>query len=312
MNGELAALYSTNLPTHGAFFRLDNPLTLDPITGQIAFDQAEPQDLNQNGFDDFFEVSQPASGTSRGLFETTVDRGTVTATWSRAAGSATGTCRLRLTGLEFGQWPEFTHTFELLEYAGNFVYSPGTNTVTGTLNLAQAGTPANTLSGALTLARAATKSFDQLVLLPGSLLNSAGQVMLYDGTGLARDTSTKTNYFGFVTLVDGDLSTQTVDYFDWTLSIDDPNDSNGNGIPDLSDDPFAVEKRPLLRLTMGPSQLLLSISGVSGRTYDLEHAAALNATEWTRRLSIALTNDSQVVILPLPDAATGFWRLRGR
>lgn len=311
INGEVAPLYSTNLPTHGALFRLQSPIGLDPITGNIAFDQPEPVDNNGNGFDDFFEASQAAGGTARGIFETAIDSGTVTATWSRGAGSTIGTCQLRLTSSNFGQYPAFTHTFELLEFTGNLDYTPSTNIVTGTLKLAKTGQAANTLSGAAALTRAATNRFNQVLLLPGSLVGSDGQVLLYSGVGLERDEMSRTNYFGYFDVTDGDPKTVTTDYLDWVLSIDDPNDSNHNGIPDLTDDAVATgPRRPALSLTRASNQLLLNISGDVGITYDVETLPSLGATVWARGLSVTLTNDPQVVVLPWPSVATQFWRVR--
>ena len=55
-------------------------------------------DRNNDGFDDFFEVSQGVTNaTSSGNYSTsTYYSGTVSAIWNRAAGSASGTCVLTL------------------------------------------------------------------------------------------------------------------------------------------------------------------------------------------------------------------------
>jgi hypothetical protein len=311
INGELVPLYSPNLPTHGALFRLQSPLALEPITGNIAFDQPEPVDLNENGFDDFFEVNQNGGGTAQGLFETAIDAGSVAVTWRRVAGSPTGTCQLRLASSTFGEYPTFTHTFRLLEFTGTLGYTPSTNLITGTLRLAQTGQTANLLSGATAMTRVSTNRFNQMLLLPGSLVDADGQVLLYAGTGLERDEQTKTNYFGYFQMADGDSKTATADYLDWVLSIDDPNDANGNGIPDLTDDfTPAGPRRPLLRLVRASNQLRLSISGEVGVTYEVEAAPSLGAPNWVRSASVRLTNDSQVVELPWPESATQFWRVR--
>ncbi|MBM3838904.1 MAG: hypothetical protein FJ398_13245 [Verrucomicrobia bacterium] len=312
INGELAPLYSPNLPTHGALFRLQSPVALEPILGNIAFDQPEPVDLNENGFDDFFEVRQEGDGTAQGLFETPIDSGSVSVTWRRGAGSVTGTCQVRLTSSTFGQYPTFTHTFQLLEFKGTLSYVPSTNLITGTLKVARTGQEANLLSGATAMTRVATNRFNQVLLLPGSLVGAEGQVLLYAGTGLERDELTKTNYFGYFAMADGDLKTAATDYLDWVLSIDDPNDANGNGIPDLTDDLAAAgARRPVLRLARSANQLLLNISGDIGSRLDLETLGSLSAANWSRSLSVTLTNDPHVVVLPLPESAAQFWRGRG-
>jgi hypothetical protein len=314
INHELGPLFDQRFPTHGAFFRLHDPGIPDPLVGQIAFDQPAPEDRNENGFDDFFEVSQAVeSVTTFGFFTTAVDSGSVTATWSRPVGSASGTCQLQLRGEVYGTLPEFTHSFELIEYTGTLAYTPATNAITGTLALVQTGTSSNTFTGAVTLTRSATNRFNDLLLSAGTLTNATGDPLPYMATPLERDLVVATNYFGFFEFADGDPTTSTADFLDWVMSIDDPNDTNENGIPDLTDDPPAPPAEPpLLGLSRSENQLLLSISAGVGRTFDLEEIVSLTETNWTQAISVTATNDPQIVELPLPSGATRFWRLRGR
>jgi hypothetical protein len=126
-----------------------------------------------------------------------------------------------------------------------------------------------------------------------------------------RDLELKTNYYAFPEFDDGDPSTSVADYRGWTLSIDDTNDLNGNKIPDLSDDaPPAPEQGPTLTLARSANQLSLGIQGAVGKSYELQEAVALGATNWTRNSSITLTNTSQAVSLPVPATRTKFWRLK--
>jgi hypothetical protein len=297
------------MPSHGAYFLLEDPTFPDAISGQIAFDTPAPVDANGDGFDDFFQVSQAVAESTRGLFMTPVDQGTVTATWSRGAGSTTGSCRLSLVGEMFGELPEFTHSFQLLEYKGNLNYTAGTNAITGRVDLVQTEAAANTLSGILTFTRVATNRFNQLTLRAAALTNAASQPMPFATTTLDRDQLSKTNYFGYLDFADGDPATSTADYVDWILSIDDPNDANANGIPDLSDDASSSSPRPpQLGLSRSGNQLLLSISGESGQSYTIQQTSTLNTTNWLKSVSLTLTNDSQEFPLPLPTEQTSFWR----
>jgi hypothetical protein len=313
-NGELAPLFDQRFPTHGAFFRLHDPSFPSPLTGQIAFDTPEFVDANENGWDDFFESSQGVETTTTfGFFTTAVDGGSVTATWSRAPGSVVGSCRLQLRGDIFGQLPEFTHAFELIEYTGTFAYTTTTNEITGLMVLEQSAYPASTLAGNLTLTREATNRFDQVRLHSGSLTNAAGEELFYMSSRIGRDVEIGTNYFGLFEFSDGDLSTSAADYLDWLISIDDPNDTNENGIPDLTDDPPAAPlDPPRVELGLSENQLLLSIRGGAGRTFDIEEADSLSQTNWTSALSVTVTSDPQIVELPLPETTTRFWRLRAR
>jgi hypothetical protein len=294
------------------YFRWDDPTFPDPITGQIAIDTPPRVDQNGNGFDDFFEVSQavPSTKTTDGAFRTTVDSGTVTATWSRAAGATTGTCVVQMTGQMFGQLPAFTHTFELLEYTGTLDYVPTSNLITGALLVTQTGSPTNTLSGSFNLTRVLTNRFNQMNLLAGTVTNAAGQILSFSQSEIDRDEVAKTNYYGYVTFADGDPTTVTADYQIWVVSIDDTNDANANGIPDLSDDPTAVPQQgPRLGLVRSGGRLLLNITGTLGQSFNLQETASLSAN-WTNTTSLTLTNSPQVISLSVPATPTGFWRTR--
>ncbi len=305
VNNELAP--TLDVPV---YFRLEDPVFPEGIVGQIAVEMPPPVDANGNGFDDFFESSQPvAPSTTQGVFSTPVDRGTVTARWSRAAGSATGTCRLQMTSETYGPLPEFTHPFELLEYTGSLTYTPTTNLVSGDLLLTRTGSPSETLAGSFNLVPGATNRYNQLRLLAGTLTNALAQTLPFEEGEIDRDELLQTNYFGYVFFPDGEPGTATPDYQVWVISIDDPNDTDADGVPDLSDDPASSTSGLRLGLARSGDGLLLSLSGPIGRTYDLQEAEALTGS-WTSRASITLTNSPQSMALPRPGTATRFWRAR--
>lgn len=311
-NGEVGPFFDPELPTHGSLFVLEDPTFPDNLRGQIAFDTPAPTDANRDGFNDFFQVTQGVeTTTTRGFFESPVESGEVTATWSRAPGAASGTCQIELTGEIFGELPAFTHTFQLLEYNGTLTYAPGTNGVTGTLELAQTQRLSETLSGAVTITRVATNRFDWLDLEAGTLTNASGESLTYHLAELERDKFAKTNYFGFLDFVDGNPATGTIDFWDWVLSIDDPNDADADGIPDLSDDQVETPPSDLaLGLSQSAGRLLLSIRGEPGRSYDIEHTEALGRAAWVRTMSVTLTNTAQVIEIEPPQAQATFWRAR--
>lgn len=310
MNGELAALFDPRLPSHGALFLLDDPTLADQLFGQMFFDQPEPVDANGNGFDDFFEVGQGVSATTRGFFEVPVDTGTVTATWNRSPGSSVGTCRLELTTESFGDLPTFTPTFELLEYQGTLTYHVNSEERSGAMALAQTGGPEQTLAGDFPLSQAQTNRFNLLVLREGALTNAAGQSLPFLSAVLERDETSETNYFGFLDFEDGDPATGTLDYLTWVLSIDDLNDSDEDGIPDLSDDARVQPPGgPTLAIRRSGGEVLLSIQGESGGVYDLQQTESLVPASWSSALSVTLTNAAQTVPLAEPGGSTRFWRL---
>ena len=309
-NGELAPSFDD--PSHSSGFILEDRDLLISVPGVIEVD-VPLRDANQNGFADFFEASQPVSETTSGRFTTPLDQGTVVATWNRVAGFKDGSCVFQLTATNGGMRPlgNFRHGFELIEYKGPLNYTPGTNRLSGTIALTQTGNPANRLGGPLELTKTPPDRFNELDLLPGAWTNAMAQSLSYTNDLFLRDQPVKTNYYGFVDFTDGDPNTPENDYFTWAMSIDDANDSDGDGIPNFSDDPGSTSIRPpALSLSRSSANLLLSISGPAGRLHEIQEVASLTRTNWNTVLSLTLTNDPQVVSLPWTSDAARFWRVR--
>jgi len=310
-NGELEPTYPS--PDHVSQFHMVDTVSGETIEdGIMNLNVPAFADANSNGFADFFEVSQAVSGaTSTGTYDSPAgDNGLIGATWRRPAGSKDGTCVLRFTSRTLGPLGDFTHPFELIEYTGTMNYTPAATNVSGTLSLTQTGDGPSQLSGAFLFVKSGTNRFNQLELQPGVWSNAAG-ALTYTNDTFWRDETVLTNYFGYVDFDDGDLSTPNADYLTWVLSIDDSNDSNGNGIPDFSDDIGSANARPpLLTLTRGSTALSLSISGTVGRTHEVQEITSISQTNWSTVSSVTLTNDPQSVSLPLPLDATSFWRVR--
>lgn len=307
LNGELAPWYASH--THRSGFSLD--FSGFPITGTLLLNLPAFQDANGNGFDDSYEVAQGISGTSSGQYTTAIGSGTITATWTRPAGSSAGTCVLRLVDSTFGDLGNFRHTFEVLEYTGTLTYTPGASAVSGRLDLVQTGDPASTLQGPVAFTKSNTDPYDELTLDNAFLTNAIAQWLdLYEPTPLYRDLSLGTNYYGPVEYNDGDPTTVEEDYYSWELSIDDLNDSDKDGIPDFSDDPHTVTlpRPPHLSLSQSPTNLLLTVSGDVGHLHHIQEATNAAAPHWQTVVSVTLTNDPQTVSLPLPPGGIHFWR----
>jgi hypothetical protein len=283
------------------------------IPGTIYVSLPSFTDANSNGFDDFFEVSQGVSATvTSGSEYTGISSGTVTATWSRAAGSTNGTCQLDLNDDTYGDLGTYTCPFTLLEYTGSLTYTPGSNTVSAAIALTQTGNSASTLQGPIVFIKSITNRFNVLTNEPGVWTNAAGQTLSFTNEVFTRGIPTwPTNYAGYVFFADGDPSTAAPDYQLWELSIDDMNDANANGIPDFSDDPSAVTppRAPVLAIALGSTNLLLSISGDTGHTNQIQEIGSLTSTNWQTTLSFLQTNDPQVISLPLPAETPEFWRV---
>ncbi len=316
INGELAPGFFNNGYSNSAWVDLYSELLDDTFPGGIALDIPDTGDTNGNGFLDFFEVSQAVVPiTSPGAYNITgYGSGGLTATWSRDAGSSQGYCVYSIPGGPYGTL-EFVHSFELIEYAGSLSYSPGASNVAASLSLTETNS-GNTLQGPVAFLKSPTNRFNQLTLQSASLTNASMQTLsLYVSTKFLRRTVNSTNYFGPVEFNDGDFTTPGVDdYYRWVLSIDDLNDADHDGIPDFSDDPASVAppRRPLLSLTHGLTNVLLTILGDVGHLHEIQEAGSITSSIWPTVLSVTLTNDPQVVSLPLPDSGINFWRVRAQ
>jgi hypothetical protein len=282
--------------------------------GTIYVNLPPPADANNNDFDDFFEVSQGvASKVSSGSYSTrTYFSGTVTATWDRNAGSASGTCVLNLYDDLWDHLGNFTCPFTLLEYTGPLAYTPGSNTVSAGISLTQTGNPTKTLQGPISFIKSTAYRFDILTNQPGLLTNASLQTLSYDREIFTRGNPTwPTNYAGYVYFTDGNPGTAGQDYQRWILSIDDTNDANANGIPDFSDNPASVTppRAPHLSLSLGSTNLLLKISGDVGHSNQIQQITSLSTTNWQTLSSFLQTNDPQTVSLPLPTGNPKYWRV---
>jgi hypothetical protein len=307
LNGEL---FPAGPGTYASNFQID--WSGFPITGGLQLSLPEVTDENDNGFNDFFEVTQGVGSTvTAGSYDTAISSGSLTATWSRAPGSKNGACTLTLHDNIYGALGSYLHLFEVLEYTGPLAYTPGNSNVLANLNLTQTGEPANTLHGPTLFSKVIPGDSDYLVLRAGFWTNAAAQVLPLIESDLERDTFRDTNYFGFVEFADGDPNTGGYDYPYWELSIDDLNDTDQDGIPNFSDEPTILPpQRPTLALRVGPTNLLLTINGEVGRLHHILGRTNLApGQDWQTNLSVMLTNDPQTVALPVPTTPTKFWQV---
>jgi hypothetical protein len=281
--------------------------------GTISLTAPTAADVNNNRFPDFFEVSLPTSGVpsygSYSYFDPFLgsEYGSISATWTRSAGSKNGTCSMTFSD---PYWGTFVSSYEILEYTGSLSYTPGSNTVTGSISLAQTGNPANTRQGSVQFAKSDTNRFDSLVIQPGIWNDASATLNYFTNHYFFRDEGFPTNYAGYVEFDDdGDAGT-VYPFAVWVLSITDTNDVNHNGIPDFSDDPQAAAppRRPQLSLASTQTNLLLTIRGDVGHVHSVQQVTALTSTNWQSVLSLTLTNDPVVVPLARP-ASPAFWRV---
>lgn len=306
-NGELGVADSTAGTTHVTQFRLSSDTFVEPITGVIYLNVPTTGDANKDGLNDFLEPSQavaPVQTTGVMYDDLTGSEGSVTATWSRPAGTNQGTCTLNVNTIYLQT--TFVHTFNLLNLTGALHYTPDTNVVSGSVDLHSFSDPLTTFAGPVILDKT---NVNQIHLEAGTWTNNASQSFDYYPTYSGEFiTRSGTNYLGFFDAVDGDLNTSYVDFAVWALLISDPNDANKNGVPDLSDS--TDTRLPSLKLTRSAGKLQLSISSTIGRVHQIETMVALGgANQWSSVTNFTLTTDPQTVTLDTPTNKTSFWRV---
>src|SRR5439155_11961793 len=135
-------------------------------------------DANGNSYADFFEVSQAVNATSSGVYYiqglSRYNPSAVSASWGRSAGSHLGTCILTFYDTIYGNLV-FSPTFELIEYTGPLTYIPGSNTVSGFVNLTQTSNTVNQMQGPVQFVKVSTNRFNLSVLQPGAWTNNLMQ-----------------------------------------------------------------------------------------------------------------------------------------
>ena len=301
-NGELAPLPGGSGFSHWSCLILEDPSLVTSVT-IAGLNLPSDTDANGNGIPDFFENAQGASVTTLGQYQSDWGPGTLSAVWSRNPGASQGTMDLSLHDPILGLMGPFHHTFDLLQYSGTLDYTPGASNVSGSIQVTfnQGGAQMN---GAAQFVKCLTNRFNLLILREGSWTRAGDLPLTFTNTMITRNPSRPTIYQGVIQSSDGP-------YGSWTLWIQDPNDWNQNGIPDLSDDLQIATppRRPTLSLACSATNLLLTIRGDVNHVHLIQEAFSPTSGAWTNAESLMLTSDPQVVSLPLPAGRAKFWRV---
>ena len=315
LNGELALDFLNSGYSHSAYLSLVDELLGETLSGAMALDVPTGGDANGDGFPDFFEVSQGVTNLpSSGSYDLTLyGSGSVTASWNRPAGSKDGICVLSMKLMPF-QPVAFTFGFEVLEYKGPLTYSPSNTSVSGSARLIQTGNPTSTFGGPVEFLKSTTDRFNELTLQPGTWTNELPMPVNFATHLFSRDPRWPTNYYGYLEFTDTNYPSSFYPYGSWMLSIDDLNDANHNGIPDFSDDPAAggLPRPPRIELVASATNLVLTLHGDVGHVHEIQTRSALTSTNWQPAATLTLTNDPQVVPLPLPAGGVAYWRIKAR
>jgi hypothetical protein len=226
-------------------------------------------------------------------------------------GSAAGDCQLTFHFDQSGDADTFTCPFSVIEYTGTLTYVPASNLVAGAMALSQTGKSTNTLQGGLQFSKPSPNPGGLLTLNAGSWTNAVGQNYSHPAFGLWR-TVRSTIFNDAFEMADGDPQTPAADYQSWMLAIEDSNDYDADGIPDLADDLYSVPRVPVLTwLSPGTNQFLL-LSGEVSRQHSIEAVTSLSDTNWQTVAAFTLNSDPQLLIPPPLTNSAMFWRAVAR
>lgn len=304
-NPDSTGIYATT------FVLTDPTLGAMDINGDLDIPDS---DANLNGIADFFEsdravVNAKSAGSLTLHHGMDAYPGTVDMTWNRSAGTASGTCTLRLLIPDFGVDLTFTPTFEIYDYRGTYRYHVQDTNVVGTLTLTRLGA-GGSQAGALLLTRI---DQDELQFPAFTQTNEVGQVIQFYssedmGISLLRG-GLRTNYFTVLCTDDGWPATATsLEYEIWLIHVFDANDSDHDGIADLSGTP-APSKAPGLAIHLGDQTLTIEITADPGRRATLEQSPTIGLANWTTSTTFTMTNAIQAIEVPRA-ANPMFWRAR--
>src|SRR3954469_23046583 len=180
--------------------------------------------------------------------------------------------------------------FQSLNISGAVSYNRAAGTMTFTFAITDP--PASQQSRTVTgTANYSANNPNQIIVQPFTVSDGAVSYTFQGGLALNR---TGSRYVGNATLNDGVPETLSRDFVDWTIEISDPNDWDGNGIPDISD---TIPTPPFIITPPQPRTAILSsnttFSVTAGGSTPLKYqwqAHGTNIPGGTGAGSITLTN----------------------
>ena len=183
------------------------------------------------------------------------------------------------------------------------------------VDLTREGAPAggaDRIQGIFNLVR--TNSSELGYLAGGWTNSSAGTLAFLSSAGNAESLlrgPLRTNYSTSLWIEDGLPATpETGEYQRWFLDIYDPNDSDHNRIPDLSDDLPSAGPISLLGLTLRGASLHLTLTASSGQAVVVEASDTLASPTWTPVTQTNASGGVDEVDLGPQSAGARFYRLR--
>lgn len=221
-------------------------------------------DADGNGMPDLLQYDRDGNFTASGsgFSAATGLTFSISIRFVRSANSASGTYSAT-TQNSAGQTNSVSGPYQLLSYRGTMTYSRGG---TNTMSVSVAGLfPGGvSLSGSTSFT---TSSPDQLAYASFSIRDPSGVTYQVRAGSLSRSGN---SYRGNLSLVDGLPQTGWADFTEYAFVVTDPNDSNNNGIPDLTDPasvPPTISTQPRSQSATAGQNVSLSVVAVGATSY---------------------------------------------
>ena len=302
INHELMLATEDHGFSHEGYFIFENPIEFEPFAVPFVLDVPPFADVDDDGIDDFYDVSRSVDGIrTQGQHPDANNRPVnFTATWTRTAGDSTGSVVLDLSSLGL----TFQASFQLLRYTGEFSFERESNVRRGFFSLTNALELQDIITGDLSVRVINTNTLSYSTT---RWTNSGAAVYtIFTNLDLGLNRS---NYVSYWLLEDGYASTGDFDYVDWIMFLSS-SDANGNGQLDFTEGAINPTERPTLELVRLPSgSLEITVRGTPGQTYTLEFSNTITGETWQTSQTVTLTSGTQAITIP-GAGSRRFFRLR--
>jgi hypothetical protein len=222
-----------------------------------------------------------------------------------------GSVKIHVTIPDFSVDVTFTHLFEIYQYKGTLSYTNTDSGADASVAFARVDASGQTISGPLTLILTNSAS---LGYPAGTWTSSGGSLVFGNSADYGVQIGTDaipTHYTGSVVFQDGMPGAPAPGQYQlWRLDIFDPNDSNKNGIPDLSDRSGATTVTAALAVAVQNGSLQFTVSSKAGQQITIEQTSDLANPAWQPATNLTLSSDVQTVTLDLPTGPQVFYRAR--
>ena len=228
--------YSQELKKVGSLYKMDYFLIVDYYVddyGEISIDLGSA-DINSNGIDDFCEKSLSFNKSVSGTwYSSDGGSGGLNGSITRNANSNGGTYSLTAHNTDVGDMP----------MSGNFYVG----TVSGTIDYLEKEKTFSITYRFTFDSQSSPQTIETSYEILDQNRIKVNAKEIFPSTVFTRNGNT---YSAVIVLTDGEPITSWPDYQKWLVLIEDTNDADGDGIPDLSDppEPKGMPWMPLLLL----------------------------------------------------------------